>query len=343
MKADRGALTAALRRLDPKIRLVLLHGPDDSASRDLALGFAAQFADAADPIGATVLPGNTLAADPGALLAAASAVSMFGGTTLVRVEGAGEDALAAVDALLSAPAAGNPVVMTAGALKKGSKLLARVEGDPAALSHISYLPDARSGGASVGEIAAELGLRPTRAATMALVDATGGDRGLLRRELEKIALYLDATVAAPQPLDIDAVAAIGAGVGDADFGALIDGIAGGQPEVADRQIARFAADGIPGITLLRTVCRRFWQLLDLRLAVDGGSSAASAVAAARPPVFWKEKDALTAQVALWRTPAIRSVLARLLAAERAVKRSGSAGDVAVNQLLLGIASQGARR
>lgn len=343
MKADRGAVTAAQRRLDPKIRLVVLHGPDESASRDLALGFVAQFADAGDPIGATVIAGNTLGTDPGALLAAASAVSMFGGTTLVRVEGAGDDALAAVDALLAAPAAGNPVVMTCGSLKKGSKLLARVESDPAVLACISYLPDARSGGASVGEIATDLGLRPSRAAAQALVEATGGDRGLLRRELEKLALYLDATIEAPVALDIDAVAAVGAGVGDADFGALVDGIAGGEPAVADRQLARFAAEGIPGITLLRTVGRRFWQLLDLRLAVDGGSSAASAVAAARPPVFWKDKDTLTAQVATWRTPAIRTVLARLLAAERAVKRSGSAGDVAVNQLLLGIATQAARR
>lgn len=343
MKADRAALAAASRRFDPAIRLVLLHGPDVSASADLARVFGRQFVDPRDPLGETVIAGATLGGDPAALLAAASEVSMFGGARLVRVDDAGDDALAAVTQLLDAPAAGNPVVMTADALKKGSKLLATVEAAPNALAHISYLPDARATAATVAEIAAEVGLRPTRAALQLLADSIGGDRGVIRRELEKLALYVDATPEAAVPLDADDVVAVGADLGDADFAALVDGVAGGRPDLADRQLAQFATAGIPGITLLRTVARRFWLLLDLRLAVDGGLSASSAVAVARPPVFFKERDRIAAQLGQWRTPAIRAVIGRLLAVERSVKTSGSAGDVAVAHLLLGIATQAMRR
>jgi DNA polymerase-3 subunit delta len=342
LKADRGALSGAIRKLDPAIRLVLLHGADTSASADLARTLARQFADPNDPLGDTIIAASTLTSDPAALVAAASEISMFGGTRLIRVDDASDDVLAAVAQVLDAAATGNPVVIVAGALKKGSKLLARIESAANALAYASYAPEARDIAATIAEIAAEVGVRPTRAAAALLVEATGGDRGILRQEIGKLALYLDATRETTVPAEASDVDAIGADLGDADFAALIDGVAGGRPAIADRQLSGFAAAGIPGITLLRTVARRFWLLLDLRAAVDGGASATRAVDGARPPVFWKEKGAVTAQLAQWRTPAIRSVLARLLAAERAVKRSGSAGDVAVAQLLLGIATQAAR-
>lgn len=343
MKADRGAMTAAIRRLDPAIRLVLLHGGDTAASSDLARQLGRQFADAGDPIGDTVIAAATLTSDPAALVAAASEVSMFGGTRLIRVDDAGDDVLAAVDLLLDAPAASNPVVIVAGILKKGSRLLAKAEAAPTALAHISYPADAAGNAAVIAAIASEYGLRPTRGAAAALAGATGGDRGIVRQELIKLALYLDATPTAPVAADVGDLDAIGADLGEADFSALIDGVAGGRPDVADRQLTGFATSGIPGITLLRAVARRFWLLLGLRQIVDGGASAARAVEGARPPIFWKEKPAVTAQLAQWRTPAVRAVLARLLAAERAVKQSGSAGDIAVNQLLLGIATQARQR
>ena len=169
------------------------------------------------------------------------------------------------------------------------------------------------------------------------------ERGILRRELEKLALYLDADPSGTQPVAIEDVAALSADIGDADLGALVDAVAGSAASAADRQLTRLAAQGIPGITLLRAVTRRFWLLLELRLAVDGGSSAASAVDAARPPVFWKDKPAIAAQLGDWPTPVVRTVLARLLATERAIKRSGTAGDVLAAQFLLGLAARKLQR
>ena len=332
MKAD----ARALRRLDG-IRLILLYGPDTSASADLARGVARQFAD-----GETIIAAAILKDDPAALVAAASAIPMFGGTRPIRVDDAGEEVLPAVAQVLDAPAGGHLVVIVAGALKKGSKLIARVEAAPDALAIVNYLPDAAATAGAITEIAGEHGLRLARDAVAALAAATGGDRGIARQEIAKLALYMDATPSAPVSADTADVAAIGADFADADLGALVDGVCGGIPAVVGHQLAEFGAGTIPGITLLRAVARRYWLLLDLRAAVDGGASATRAVDAARPPVFWKDKPVVAAQVARWRTAAIRTALARLLEAERAVKRSGSAGDVAVDQLLLSLATQAAR-
>jgi DNA polymerase III subunit delta len=342
MKADRSSLAANLARLDPDLRLILFYGPDEAASHDYLRQIARQFESAANPMAHTVIPGAALKDDPARLAAAAAEISMFGDRTLVIVEDAGDDAADAVAALLAMPA-GNPVVMTAGALKKGSKLVAHAETARTALAQQNYAPEARDADAIVGAYAAEYGVKPARGVARALFEATGGDRGVLRSEIEKLALYLDASPAAPRPLDLADVAAVGAALGDAELNALIDAVASGRPDIADVQMTRLATANIPGITQLRGLARRFALLLELRALVDGGASPQAVVDGARPPVFWKEKPTVAAQLSKWRTPAIRAVLHRLLETERAIKRSGSAGEVLATQAMLGVATMAAAR
>ena len=333
MKGDARALT----QLAPGIRLVLLYGPDTSASADHARSVARRFPDAD---GELVIAAASLTGDPAALVVAASEIPMFGGTRVIRVDDAGEDVLGAVSQLLDA-AVTSPVVIVAGALKKGSKLVARVEAAADAIAVVSYAPDAAATASAIVDIASGYGLRLARDAIAAIAQATAGDRGVARQEIAKLALYVDARPDAPASATLADVAAIGADLADADLGALVDGVVGGNPAEVSRQLVDFAAT-VPGIVMVRAVARRLWLLLDLRAAVDGGASASRAVDAARPPIFWKDRPLVVMQVAKWRTGAIRTALTRILDAERAVKRSGSAGDVAVNQLLLSLSVQAAR-
>jgi DNA polymerase-3 subunit delta len=342
MKADRSSLAANAARLDPALKIILLHGPDEANSRDIARQIARQFESDANPLAQTLIPGSVLRDDPAILTAAAAEISMFGDRTLVRIDDASEDALAAVTALLADSAAGNPVLMMASGLKKGSKLQALVENSRAGLAHQSYPAEARDAEAIVGAFAAEVGLKPARGVGRMLFEACGGDRGILRSELTKLALFIDASPASPRPLENADIAAIGADIGDTDLSALVDAVASGRPDIADQHITHLAEANIPGITQLRSIARRFWLLLELRTAVDNGASPQSLVDAARPPIFWKEKPAIVAQLGRWRTPAIRAALDRLLETERAIKSSGSAGEVLSNQALLGIASMVAR-
>ena len=155
--------------------------------------------------------------------------------------------------------------------------------------------------------------RPGGGAARALFEACGGDRLVLRREIEKLALYLDATAETPATFDLADLAAVGADLNDAELFELGGVITRGDAAATDIQLTRLAPMG--GIALLRAVLRRFWLLLDLRAAVDGGASPSSAVDGARPPVFWKDKEALAAELGHWRTPMLRAALARLLATE----------------------------
>ncbi|KPF62511.1 hypothetical protein IP88_14675 [alpha proteobacterium AAP81b] len=339
MKVDSARIEALARRWDPAVRLVLLHGADTATSADLAGQIARGFSDPGNPTAIETLDGKSLAKDPQALAGAAGAMSMFGDRTLVRVDGLDDDGLAAVEALLAAPA-GNPVVAVAGALRKGSKLLALAEKAPGIAALVSYEPSLRDAPRLVGDMAATLGLKVPREAAVALFEATGGDRQILRSELEKLALYVDASPDKPRPLDPADIAAVGSGAGDADAQLLPAAIAGGRVREASDLVARLAE---PGIVTLRAVARRFTQLLALREAVDAGASPRDAVERARPPVFWKEKDAVVAEVGLWSTAAAAAALAALLAAERAIKSSGSLGDTLAHAALLDLARQAAAK
>ena len=337
MKIDSARLQALTRRWSDDIRLVLLHGPDLAASRDLADGLARQFADAANPLAVETLVGAALATDPQALVAAAGAVSMFGDRTLVRVEGLDDDGHDAVAALLAAPP-GNPVVAIAGAFKKGSKLLALSERDPAIAALVNYEPSLRDAVRLVTEIGADHGLRPSRDAATAVFEAAGGDRSLIRREVEKLSLYIDSSPDRPRPLEAADVAAVGVGNGESDQYELVAAVTGGRPAVAADLLARLPG---AGIVALRAVERRLTLLLSLRSLVDAGASAKSAVDAARPPIFWKEKDAVAAELAMWTTPALVRGLGEILAAERGIKSPGSLGETLADAAILTLARRAA--
>ena len=136
LRADSAAALKAIDAPAPGIRLFLFYGPDEAGSEALAARFAKAVGAGAERID---LDGPTLRADPARLSDEAAAISMFGERRWIRVQPAGEESLAAVEALLQAPTAGDPVVLVAGNLKKTSKLLTLCTSSKAAAS-ISSLP-----------------------------------------------------------------------------------------------------------------------------------------------------------------------------------------------------------
>ena len=119
MKANKAQIERALTA-PGEIRFFLLHGPDDSGSRALARALGAAMGAETERVD---LSGADLKGDPARLADEAASISMFGDRRWILVEPAGDEAAAALEALLEAPAAGNPVAVVAGALRPASKLL----------------------------------------------------------------------------------------------------------------------------------------------------------------------------------------------------------------------------
>ena len=186
------------------------------------------------------------------------------------------------------------MVILAGALRPTSALLKRALADPAAMACISYALDAEKAAPLAAAMARELGVRLDMDAARQLAQAAANDRALMAREVEKLALYLDAAPDRPATADIAALDAIGAGEGEAELSRLVDAVLGGSPGEAAREIAQLSEQGVAGI---RSISRgRAWGR---RAAVRGrpGSPAscwnvgmAAADTAARSPHGYARRE-----------------------------------------------------
>ena len=338
MKAGKAQIDNALRA-PGETRFFLLHGPDESGSRALAKALGEAMGAQAERVD---LSGAGLKDDPARLADEAASISMFGDKRWILVEPAGDEIVPALDALLEAPAAGNPVAVVAGALRPASKLLKLALAAPNALAFASYVPDARDAGRLVLEMARGEGLIVRPDVAHRIAESCGGNRALIGQELVKFALYADASPEAPKVIDHDVVDALGAGSDGGDLSRLVDSAAGGDPAALEAELVRLRAEGQEGITLIRAMLRRIGLLARLRAEVEQGNSVSAVMASSGKSLFWKEKDAVGAQLARWRSDLLAKAMSRLLDAERQVKAAGGVGPLAADEELFAICRQAAR-
>ena len=325
-------LLAALRKADPAVRLYLFHGPDESAAHAYAdmllqaLGVGAERVSIESP---------QLRGDPGRLTDEARSLALFGGRRMLLLTGAGEDALAAVELLLASDGVEHPAVLIGPGLKSTGKLVKLAIAHPAAMAQGCYLPEGDKADALVVALARAEGLRATPGAARRLAQAAGGDRAVMAREIEKLALYLDAAPEHPRELDDAALDAIGADLSDGDIGPMVEAMLAGRAAELGAKLAQLRERGASMIPLFRALVRRLMTLAEIRAAIDSGDRADDA--AKRAGGFWREVDSNAAAVRRWRADQLSVAITALRQAERAQMDSHGPGEVAGDCAILALA------
>jgi DNA polymerase III subunit delta len=333
VKASKDQVERALDSPGADIRLFLLYGPDEAGSRTLAKRLERAMGSEAERVD---LDGATLKADPARLADEAASISLFGDRRHIRLSLSGDEAMPAIEALLESDAAGNPVVIIAGALKPTSALLKRALADKAALAFASYPPDAGEAERIVMALGRENGLRLSPDAARRIATISASDRAVMAREVEKLGLYLDAAPDRPREADLDVLDLISAGNGDGELSRLVDAVLDGNAALASSEMAALSEDGIEGIPLIRAINKRVQLLVRLSAQMADGATAQAAVASVGKALFWKEQGPVTRQLGRWSAQRIAIVATRLLDAERAIKASGSPGTLLANAELIAI-------
>lgn len=338
MKATKPQFDKALKA-PAATRLFLFHGPDEAGSMAHARRVGAALGAGAERV---ALTGAELKGDPARLADEAASMSMFGDARWLLVTPVGDEAVDAVAALLDAPAAGNPVALVAGTLRPTSKLLKLALAAPNALVLASYLPDARDSARMAAEFARARGISIDPDDARRLVETCAGNRAIMEQELDKLALYLDASPGGMVHADRDAMAAISAAADEGDAAQLIDHVFSGDPRSATVELGRLHSEGAEGIVLIRAALRRGLLLARLRAEVEQGKRPSDVIASQGKSLFWKEKDSVERQLGRWNAATLARCLTRLQEAERAVKRSNGIGPLASDVELLAIARQASR-
>ncbi|MDW8315085.1 MAG: DNA polymerase III subunit delta [Rhodovarius sp.] len=334
-----------MARLDPRrlpafladpgeVRVVLFHGDDAGLARERADQLT-RAVSGGDELAVVEIP-REAARETGLLAAEAAMLPLLGGRRVVRVREASDAFAAAAEAALAGPGPGI-VVMEAPDLPARSRLRALLEAAPQAMVIACWRERGAELAASIRRILEELGVSAEPAAVEWLAEQLGEDRQRLRRELEKLALFVGPGGRASAE---DVLAAVAGGnswsLEEALAAAFLGDVAG-----ADRALEAAFSSGAQAVTALRAALRHTQRLLEAAMEVAQGASPRAAVEALRPPVFFRARPAMERALAIWRVPALEALGAGLYEAERRAKSSGVPDVALARQALLAIAQRAA--
>jgi DNA polymerase-3 subunit delta len=332
MKASKANIGRAIDQPAPDVRFYLFHGQDESQSRALAARLL-------ESLGATkfIVAAGAVKSDPASLVDEAAAMSLFGGKRVVWIEPANKDIEEGVIALLEGPGPESAVIGIAGALPKTSALLKLAEASPLALAYASYVLEGQDAERMVIDLGRRYGLKVSPPLAARLAQSAGHDQAIVAQELQKLAIYINASPQAPKELDHAAVDEVGADVAEGDFQRLADLALGGHIGELTEELMRLPASGSDAVPVVRSLQRRLLMLAPLRARVERGERVDGVMTSAGRAMFWKDKAKVQAMLSKWSADDLATVADRAGKLERSLIFSPAPDREALGEELLAIA------
>jgi DNA polymerase-3 subunit delta len=332
VKASRANIGRSVDQPASNIRFYLFHGPDEAQSRALATRLL-------ESLGATkfLMTAGAVKSDPASLADEAGAMSLFGGRRVVWIEPATKDIEDGVVALLEAPPGESAVVAIAGALTKTSALLKLAESSPEALAFAAYAPEGQEAERMVIEVGRRFGLKISSPVAARLADSAGNDQAIVAQELQKLALYIDASPHSPKELDHSAIDDVGADSAEGDFQRLADLALSGEINELSDELARMPAGGSEAIPVVRSLQRRLLMLAPARARLERGERVDAVMTSLGRALFWKDKAKVHHMLSKWSAADLATIAHRAGQLERSLMFTAAPDREALGEELLAIA------
>jgi DNA polymerase III subunit delta len=317
------------------LRVALVFGPDAGLVQERAEKLLKSVTpDLTDPFNVADLSEATLLADPARLADEAAAISMMGGRRVVRVRGAGNNLTALFEGFLEDPAGDALVVVEAGDLSKGTGLRKLFEDDASAAAIACYADNARNLEDVVREAMRAEGLSIAPDALADAVSRLGSDRGVTRRELEKLALYAKGQKA----ISLEDVRAVMGDEAEARAEEACDAAGSGDFPRLDQALERLWVADTSVITVIRNAMGHFQRLAQAREYAARGDNLDFVLKRLRPPVHFSRADSFKAQARRWSEERLNDALDLLLEAETLAKTTAVPAEAVCGRTLMNIAA-----
>jgi DNA polymerase-3 subunit delta len=316
----------------PKVPAVLFYGTDAGLISERATKLAALIA-ARDSGEIIRLDDADLDHDPDRLAVELQTIPMFGGSKVVRATAGRRITAAALQPLLDGGTLAATLIVEAGNLKPPDTMRVLFEKSAQAAAVACYADEARDIEGLIGETLKAHGLAITSDAREMLVARMGADRAMSRGEIEKLALY------ATGKTEVDA-ADVEAIVGDASELAIdrtLNAAASGDAGRAVTEFARAVAAGESPQGVIIALQRYLQRLHRIRTELDAGASFEDVIRQQRPPVHFKQKDAIGLQCRMWSSPRLVRALARAAEAAKAARLTSALEEAITEELLIALA------
>ena len=319
------------------LRAALVFGPDAGLVQERAERLLKSVVpDLTDPFNIADLSESVLLSDPARLSDEAAAISMMGGRRVVRVRGAGNNLTDLFEQFLEdADRAGDTlVVVEAGDLAKGTGLRKLFEGDDKAAAIACYADTARNLEDVVREAMRAAGLTIAPDALADAVSRLGSDRGVTRRELEKLALYAQGQ----KSVSLQDVQAVMGDEAEARTEEASDAAGSGDFARLDLALERLWTADTSVTQILRGAMGHFQRLATVREYVNRGEPMDVAVKKLRPPLHFLREQSFKAQANRWNGDRLADALDMLLEAEALSRTTAVPAEAVCGRTLMNIAA-----
>jgi len=294
--------------------------------------------DLTDPFNVADLSETVLLADPARLADEAAAISMMGGRRVVRVRGAGNDLAELFESFLDDPVLNYGgaalVVVEAGDLAKSGALRKLFDDHKTAIAVQCYPDSVRDLGDVVRDALRAEGLSITPDALEDAVSRLGNDRGVTRREIEKLLLYMHGQ----KQVALEDVRAVMGDETEARSESACDAAGSGDLVKLDRELERLWVSDTNPAQVLRSAMGHFQKLLQARESAARGEAIDTVMKRLRPPVHFSRATAFKAQAQRWSSDRLGEALDMLLDAEAMTRTTGVPAEAVTGRTLMNIAA-----
>jgi DNA polymerase-3 subunit delta len=340
MKATQKTFSGMLDRALGQAKVFYFCGADEAGAGDAAARVITRLGDA-ERVDFT---GAELKRDPVRLADEARSTSLFGDRRVLFVTMSGDEAHDAIATLIADPVAGWPVLVLATGATDKSRVAKLLTDRDDALVCVFYTPELRTVSETARTFADAAGLRLGGAMAETIAIAAGLDTRIVRSEVDKLALYLDASPESPRTARAEDLVAIGTATIDDSMGPLVNATLGGMVDRLGHELPRLASGDINPVGLLLAFERRAVQLAQLAARAGTGSNLNnfldSEIQARR--VFFRDKADLMLQLHKWRGARIERLLNRLALLHRALLTDSACAHLRMSQAVVEIARVSAR-
>lgn len=322
------------------IRAFLVFGPDSGLVRERAERLMKSVVeDLNDAFRVADLDGDALASDPARLSDEAAAISMLGGRRVVRVRGAGNALARVFESFLDEPAGDALIVLEGGELAKGTGLRKLFEEAGNAAAIACYPDSARDLYEVVRQALKAEGLSIAPDALEDAVSRLGSDRGVTRRELEKLALYCQGR----KSVALEDVRAVLGDEAEARVEEAIDAAGTGEVAKLDLALERLWIAGTSPVQVVRQAMTHFQRVLLVAVEDRRGGTVEGAMRKLRPPVHFARAAAFKSQAQRWSEDALGEILDQLLDTEALCKTTAVPAEAVCGRALMTIAARARTR
>src|ERR1700743_256810 len=263
------------------LKAALFFGPDQGLVHERAERLAKTVVDdLSDPFRVADLDESALTSDGARLFDEAAAISMLGGRRVIRIRSGGNALAKLFEAFLDDSAGDALVVVEGGDLQKSATLRKVFEEADNAAAVQCYGDTAQTLPGVVRDTLKTFGLTISAEALDDAVSRLGSDRGITRRELEKLALYAHGQ----KSVSIEDVRATMGDEAEVRIDEVMDAAGEGNLQKLDLALERVWGEETSAVAVVRAALGHFQKLLAAKAAMQRGENIDFAMKKMWPPI-----------------------------------------------------------